>query len=62
MLSTVKAGIPGGCTDNLQEVRDYEVLGTPSAAFYYPYGRLYFQHAGLMSEAQIDETIASLLQ
>jgi thiol-disulfide isomerase/thioredoxin len=62
MLSAVKVGIPGGCADNVQVVRDYEVLGTPSAAFYYPDGSLFFQHAGLMSDEQIDETIASLLQ
>jgi thiol-disulfide isomerase/thioredoxin len=62
MLTAVKVQIPGGCADDVQVVRDYEVLGTPAAAFYYPDGTLSSQHAGLMSEELIDETIAKLLQ
>ena len=62
MLTAVKVGIPGGCADNVQVVRDYEVLGTPAAAFYFPDGTLHFQYAGLMTEELIDETIVNLLQ
>lgn len=62
MLTAVKVGIPGGCADDVQVVRDYEVLGTPAAAFYFPDGTLHFQYAGLMTEELIDDTIINLLQ
>ena len=62
MLSAVKAEIPGGTPLSVEVIRDYGVLGTPSAFFFHADGTLSLQHAGLMTEEHIDETIAGLLQ
>lgn len=61
MLDAVKASIPAGTLTSVEPLRDYGVLGTPSAFFFHADGTLDQQHAGLMTEEQIEAAIAALL-
>jgi thiol-disulfide isomerase/thioredoxin len=62
MIANLGVTIPGGSISDLDVIRDYGVFGTPAVSIFNPDGSLYFQHNGVMSEAQIDEQIAGLVQ
>jgi len=61
MLDAVKASIPAGTLLSVDALREYGVLGTPSAFFFHADGTLDQQHAGLMTDEQIEAAITALL-
>ncbi len=62
MIGNLGVTIPGGSISDADVLRDYGVFGTPAVSFFHPDGTLSFQHNGVMSEAQINEQVAGLIQ
>jgi thiol-disulfide isomerase/thioredoxin len=62
MIGNLGVTIPGGSISDADVLRDYGVFGTPAVSFLHPDGALSFQHNGVMSEAQINDQVARLVQ
>jgi len=61
LLDELDVTYPAGATDNIDVVKAYQVVGTPSLFFITPDGEIVKRWAGMMAEDDLKESIEELL-